>query len=553
MKLQSVSKKMRWCIALGLALILLAASGTWVMAQTDGIIYACKIPSDGTIRIVSDLGQCKKNEVGMSWNIIGPKGDPGTACWDLDGDGIKDAAEDINLDSKWDAADCRGAQGATGASGAQGPQGIQGPQGETGPAGAQGPIGPQGLQGEQGPSGLTGSAGPQGEQGLQGLQGDTGPIGPQGLPGLAGPQGEQGPQGEVGPAGLQGPQGEPGPQGPQGEPGQGVAVLDDLQGIACNLGSIPGTLEISYDSTGIVTLRCLPANVLMLNVTVTGSEGGNVTSIPSSIDCGSDCSEVYIEGTQVTLLATSDAYTEFLGWSGDCTGTGSCVVTMDAAKNVTATFQDYIILYPGLQFLPDSYSNVAFGGSLYISPRDAGCISDSSGTTSCDPTIFYKGETVTLTAIPVTGYTFAAWQSNPAGLCEGNLLQCQFTVTDSTASEVLVTASFAPVADVPNTNHNFYLDLWFQEVTVSYDISASGHVLVNGTQTCNGPSCTYTFTEGETVTFQAIPEESSGFGIGSHFGGWDGVCDNEPTDTCTITVDNTDPIDMWIQAHFYLQ
>jgi len=66
-------------VILGLAIIILAASGTWVMAQTDGVINACMVPSDGTIRIVADPAQCKKNETLLSWNIIGPKGDPGDA------------------------------------------------------------------------------------------------------------------------------------------------------------------------------------------------------------------------------------------------------------------------------------------------------------------------------------------------------------------------------------------------------------------------------------------------------------------------------------------
>ena len=66
MNTQLLSKKMRLVIILGLAIILLAASATWVMAQTDGVIYACMIPSDGTIRIVSDPAECKKNEALLS-------------------------------------------------------------------------------------------------------------------------------------------------------------------------------------------------------------------------------------------------------------------------------------------------------------------------------------------------------------------------------------------------------------------------------------------------------------------------------------------------------
>ena len=40
----------------------------------------------------------------------------------------------------------------------------------------------------------------------------------------------------------------------------------------------------------------------------------------------------------IRLIATPTNGSTFEGWSGDCTGTGECVVTMSEARNVTATF-----------------------------------------------------------------------------------------------------------------------------------------------------------------------------------------------------------------------
>jgi hypothetical protein len=40
----------------------------------------------------------------------------------------------------------------------------------------------------------------------------------------------------------------------------------------------------------------------------------------------------------VILSAVADAGSSFAGWGGACTGSGTCSVTMDAAKSVTATF-----------------------------------------------------------------------------------------------------------------------------------------------------------------------------------------------------------------------
>ena len=49
-------------------------------------------------------------------------------------------------------------------------------------------------------------------------------------------------------------------------------------------------------------------------------------------------SEVYSSGTNVTLTATPQVGSSFAGWTGACTGTGSCVIPMTSAKSVTATF-----------------------------------------------------------------------------------------------------------------------------------------------------------------------------------------------------------------------
>jgi large repetitive protein len=73
-----------------------------------------------------------------------------------------------------------------------------------------------------------------------------------------------------------------------------------------------------------------------LSVGVSGH--GTVTSTPSGISCGSTCSASFASGTQVTLTETPASGWVFSGWSGACSGAGSCVVTMNAAESVTAAF-----------------------------------------------------------------------------------------------------------------------------------------------------------------------------------------------------------------------
>ena len=83
---------------------------------------------------------------------------------------------------------------------------------------------------------------------------------------------------------------------------------------------------------------CTPDSYL-LTVTKAGNGAGTVTSNPAGINCGSTCSASYASGTKVTLTATPAAGSTFTGWSGGgCSGTGTCTVTMDAAKSVVATF-----------------------------------------------------------------------------------------------------------------------------------------------------------------------------------------------------------------------
>jgi phospholipase C len=75
-----------------------------------------------------------------------------------------------------------------------------------------------------------------------------------------------------------------------------------------------------------------------VTVTMSGGGSGIVMSAPSGIDCGPTCSATFQPGTQVTLTATAQTGFQFGGWSGACTGTGSCVVNPNNGATVTAVF-----------------------------------------------------------------------------------------------------------------------------------------------------------------------------------------------------------------------
>ncbi|HIK02855.1 TPA: hypothetical protein H1012_03370, partial [archaeon] len=57
------------------------------------------------------------------------------------------------------------------------------------------------------------------------------------------------------------------------------------------------------------------------------------------IDCPTDCTEDYFEGDTVILSETPDIGSKFVKWTGPCrVSSGNCIVDMDSAKQVYATF-----------------------------------------------------------------------------------------------------------------------------------------------------------------------------------------------------------------------
>ena len=98
-----------------------------------------------------------------------------------------------------------------------------------------------------------------------------------------------------------------------------------------------GSCIVSMDVAKTVTAH-FSLNTYTLAVGSSGAGSGTVTSAPTGIDCGTTCSFDFDYGTAVLLSATPAAGSAFAGWSGDCSGTGTCTVTVDDAKSVTADF-----------------------------------------------------------------------------------------------------------------------------------------------------------------------------------------------------------------------
>ena len=152
-------------------------------------------------------------------------------------------------------------------------------------------------------------------------------------------------------------------------------------------------------------------------VTPAGTGTGTVTSSPAGINCGGSCTNGFALGTTVTLTATPGALSTFAGWSGACTGTGSCIVAVDGAKSVTATFT--------LQTFSLTVSKAGTGtGTVTSSPAGISC----GGTCGAS----FNGGT-TLTATPDANSGFTGW----SGACAGTG-SCMVTMDAAKA----VTATF---------------------------------------------------------------------------------------------------------------
>jgi len=119
----------------------------------------------------------------------------------------------------------------------------------------------------------------------------------------------------------------------------GGSVFAGWTGGGCaGTGTCTVTVTANVTVTAVFALNSSPS--FAVTVSVRGSAGGTVTSNPAGItDCTTTCSASYISGTPLLLTAAPAVVATFKQWGGACGGTATtCVVTVDAAKSVTATF-----------------------------------------------------------------------------------------------------------------------------------------------------------------------------------------------------------------------
>lgn len=247
----------------------------------------------------------------------------------------------------------------------------------------------------------------------------------------------------------------------------------------------------------IRTVRCIARVVHeahAVQVNVAGNGRGVVTSAPAGLTCShatTPCARAFVEGVRVTLSAAPSADSTFSGWSGACTGTGDCVLTVDAARSVTATFAKR-------QFALSVAKAGTGGGTVASSPGGISC------GTVCTA-VYDSGTSVMLTAEPDQKSVFTGW----SGACSGT-----GACTVDVAAATSVTATF--------TKRTFAL-------SVTKTGTGAGAVTATPSGINCGATCTGVFDVDTVVTLTAVPAATT------LFTGWSGACTGSQT-TCTVTM-----------------
>jgi VCBS repeat protein/List-Bact-rpt repeat protein/FG-GAP repeat protein len=233
-------------------------------------------------------------------------------------------------------------------------------------------------------------------------------------------------------------------------------------------------------------------------------------SSPFGIGCASPLA-TFDSGTTVTLTANPGSGSRFTSWSGDCSGSGACILDMISDRSVTANVT------------PDS---TTFTLSVNKSGNGVGVVQDPDylGSVNCGNACsasFPIGTVVPLGGVAAPGNTFADFSG---GGCSG-AFDCYITMN----SDVAVTATFT----LPQGFH----ELKVKESGTGSGVITSSPKGINCTVSSfngNSGACEAGFAGGTSITLSFNPDP------GYVLVGWSGGgCSGTGNCVLTLTSDLT--------------
>ncbi len=191
----------------------------------------------------------------------------------------------------------------------------------------------------------------------------------------------------------------------------------DLSGLTLDVGrdDYYGHSGSWFDIQDSRWLRHLDTPQSHLSVVIQGV--GTVTSDVPGIACTASCESDWDANQPVGLAAVAGPGMRFVRWSGGCTSTFECTVSLASATSVTALFA------------PATFP-------LTISVTGRGGVRTSSSAVACSSrcrqaVVSYTP--ISLRAVPTVGWRFSRW----AGACKGTRLTCSLPLTSSAAARAV--------------------------------------------------------------------------------------------------------------------
>ena len=218
---------------------------------------------------------------------------------------------------------------------------------------------------------------------------------------------------------------------------------------------------------------------MKISVDVTPHEGG-IVEINGSTQSSYPAYRTFMEDTVIQLEAQPRDGYDFIGWSGDLSGSENPVtIEMDSAKNVTANFSN--IMHP-------------LTIQVTIQVNGSGSTNPTTGTYS-----YGKETEIDIIATPDSGWQFNSWSGGAA---------------DPTSPEttILIDSDKSITANFSQIMHSLTIQL-------------------NGSGSTTPVTGTYSYAEGTEISITATPDS------GWQFDGWSGEVSNTDSATTTVVMD----------------